>query len=138
MAHWANRLLKQRGIKVSSARLTSHKKTIVDGVAFASKFEADGYRDLLLMEAAGLIRDIRMQVTFRLTPSFKWKADFQYFDLLLNQYVVLERKGVMSDRFRCVLQLWKDFGPYLLIVHYQCRNGYISKEYPCKETPIES
>ncbi len=51
------------------------KKTEVDGILFDSKKEAKRYRELLLMERAGEIQDLRLQYKFVLIPA-------QYEDVL--------------------------------------------------------
>lgn len=45
------------------------KKIIVDGETFDSKKEYRRYRELLLMEKAGLISDLQRQVKFLLIPT---------------------------------------------------------------------
>ena len=45
------------------------KKTIVDGIEFDSKKEADRYRELVLLERAGQIQNLRRQVKYVLIPA---------------------------------------------------------------------
>lgn len=45
------------------------RKTVFDGIAFDSKREADRYRELKLLEKAGKIKDLRLQVPFELIPA---------------------------------------------------------------------
>ena len=45
------------------------KKTIVDGIEFDSKHEADRYRELVLLERAGQIQNLRRQVKYILIPA---------------------------------------------------------------------
>lgn len=67
------------------------KKTVVDGQTFDSKKEANRYKELRLLEKAGAIKDLRMQVKFTLIPAQRdeatgkvverecsYKADFVY------------------------------------------------------------
>ena len=67
------------------------KKTIVDGQKFDSKKEANRYQELVLMEKAGVIKNLSRQVKFVLIPSQRdeatgkvierecsYKADFVY------------------------------------------------------------
>lgn len=58
------------------------KKTEVDGFVFASKKEAARYQQLKLMEAAGEIVDLKMQVKYHCTVNNKkvctYIADFEY------------------------------------------------------------
>ena len=45
------------------------RKTVVDGISFDSKKEASRYRELLLLERAGKIRNLRRQVKYVLIPA---------------------------------------------------------------------
>ena len=45
------------------------RKTRVDGIEFDSKREADRYRELKLLEKAGRIDGLRLQVKFELIPA---------------------------------------------------------------------
>lgn len=45
------------------------KKTLVDGIEFDSKKEAKRYSELKLLEKAGIIQDLRMQVKYVLIPA---------------------------------------------------------------------
>jgi hypothetical protein len=77
------------------------KKTVVDGIEFHSKKEANRWKELLLLERAGVISNLKRQVKFQLIPAQyrpvfdkktrKWKdrcverecsyfADFTYID----------------------------------------------------------
>lgn len=64
-------------------------KIIIDGIEFASKKEGLRYKELKLLERAGLIKELKMQTSFELQPSFKkngktiraitYKSDFDYY-----------------------------------------------------------
>lgn len=69
----------------------NNKKITVDGQIFDSKKEANRYKELRLLEKAGEIKDLRMQVKFTLIPAQRdeatgkvverecsYKADFVY------------------------------------------------------------
>lgn len=68
------------------------KKTVVDGQTFDSKKEANRYQELLLLEKAGVIKNLSRQVKFVLIPSQRdesgkvierecsYKADFVYYE----------------------------------------------------------
>jgi len=45
------------------------KKTVVDGITFDSRAEAARYQDLLILERAGEIQDLRLQVKYVLTAN---------------------------------------------------------------------
>ena len=67
------------------------QKTIVDGVCFDSKTEARRYTDLLILQQAGIISELKCQPAFVLLEGFKditgkreqaikYTADFEYFE----------------------------------------------------------
>lgn len=45
------------------------RKTVVDGITFDSKREAERYRALVLLQSAGEITDLKLQVPFELLPA---------------------------------------------------------------------
>ena len=63
-------------------------KIMIDGIEFDSKKEGLRYKELKLLQRAGLITNLKMQTSFELQPSFKrngktiraitYKADFDY------------------------------------------------------------
>ena len=85
------------------------KKTVVDGQKFDSKKEARRYQELLLMEKAGVIKNLSRQVKFVLIPSQRYesgkvserecsyKADFKYEEDGKN--VVEDVKGFRTKEY---------------------------------------
>ena len=49
-----------------------NKKAVVNGITFDSKKEARRYTELLLLERAGAIQELRRQVKFELIPSQRY------------------------------------------------------------------
>ncbi len=86
------------------------RKTTVDGIEFDSDAEARRYRELCLLERAGEITDLEMQVPYELQPRFKagrrvirpitYIADFRYTDTRTGEQVVEDVKGVETEVFR--------------------------------------
>lgn len=93
-----------------------NKKVTVDGIEFDSRKEANRYRELRLMQRAGKIVGLRLQVPFELIPNqyetvtvqlktktkqvdklverkIEYIADFVYTDLETKQTVVEDVKG---------------------------------------------
>lgn len=79
-----------------------NKKTVINGITFDSKAEAERYAQLLLMERAGEIRNLSRQSTFELIPKqkapsgktergCKYIADFAYFRD--QEFVIEDVKG---------------------------------------------
>ena len=84
------------------------RKTVVDGITFDSKREADRYLVLKNMEEDGTIEDLRRQVRYELIPAFDvdgrhyrpvyYVADFVYMED--GKEVVEDVKGVVTDVYR--------------------------------------
>lgn len=75
----------------------------VDGITFASKREAKRYRDLRLMERAGLITDFRRQRRWRLEVNgvliATYVSDFEY-RTTDGEWVVEDVKGHRTNLYR--------------------------------------
>lgn len=75
------------------------KKVIVDGIEFDSRKEAQRWRELTLLQASGLIHDLKRQVEFELIPKCgrerpaKYHADFSYIDTATGKLVVEDVKS---------------------------------------------
>lgn len=78
-------------------------KTTVGGITFDSKREAARYQELLLLQRAGLIRDLALQVPFAITVNGKkictYIADFQYVDMTTGKTVTEDSKGVRTQTY---------------------------------------
>lgn len=96
----------------------SNKKTLVDGIWFDSKKEANRYQDLLLMQKAKVIRNLAIQQVFELVPSVvlngrkrppvRYKADFTYFDDTKGgAFVVEDTKGFRTEGYKIKRHLMK-------------------------------
>lgn len=87
-----------------------NKKIIIDGIEFDSQLEGKRYKELKLLTKVGVIKDLQLQPTFELIPTFKknnktyrkttYKADFSYFDTRLNKIVVEDTKGFKTDIYK--------------------------------------
>lgn len=94
-------------------------KTVVDGQKFDSKKEANRYQELLLLEKAGVIKNLSRQVKFVLIPSQRdesgkvierecsYKADFTYEEGIKT--VVEDVKGYRTKEYiiKRKLLLWQ-------------------------------
>lgn len=102
-----------------------NKKTIIDGVVFASKLEAKRYTELKLLEKQGIIKDLELQPSYDLIPSFKkdnktyrkstYKADFSYFDIENNKTIVEDTKGFKTPIYMLKKKLFEYNYPNLTI-----------------------
>ena len=86
-----------------------NKKTIVDGIVFDSKHEAECWCQLKLLERCGLISDLKRQVPFELIAPRRingkavrgvyYVADFVYKNAD-GETVVEDAKGYRTDVYR--------------------------------------
>ena len=93
----------------------NNKKTQVDMYVFDSSLEAKRYRQLALLERAGEISNLRLQVPFLLQDSFrkngktyskiKYIADFVYEEK--GQTIVEDTKGMKTDIFKIKQKLFE-------------------------------
>lgn len=72
-------------------------KTTVNGITFDSKRESIRYQELLLLQRAGQIRDLALQVPFAIVVNGKkictYIADFQYVDVASGKTVTEDSKS---------------------------------------------
>lgn len=102
-----------------------NRKVFVGAMAFDSKLEARRYHELLLMQKAGIICDLKTQVPFILQPSFKkggktiraitYKADFVYTVCGTGATVVEDTKGYRTDVYKIKKKLFDYKYPDLTI-----------------------
>ncbi len=88
------------------------QKVEYDGIKFDSKHERDRYIDLKLMERAGVIRDLKLQVPIRVTIGgieiryveskrhLTYRADFQYYDVERDRLVHEDAKGYATREYK--------------------------------------
>ena len=84
-----------------------NKKVVIDNITFDSKLEATRYQELKLLEKKGIIKDLVLQPSYDLIPSFKkgnktyrkttYRADFSYYDNELNKTIIEDTKGFKTD-----------------------------------------
>lgn len=90
------------------------RKTVVDGITFDSRREADRYIVLKSMEEDGAIENLRRQVRYELVPAFDvdgkhyrpifYVADFAYRED--GKEVVEDAKGMRTDVYRLKSKLF--------------------------------
>jgi len=84
-----------------------NEKIIIDGIKFQSKKEGARYLVLKMMETAGLIAGLQLQVPFELnkggTHSLKYIADFTYYENSLQ--IVEDAKGYKTKLFKKKMKL---------------------------------
>ena len=100
-----------------------NEKTEVDGIVFDSRKEANRYRELKMLEKAGEISDLRLQVKYELIPAqyemgtriqgskvqtvercveraVNYVADFVYKDNMTEETVVEDVKGMKTEVYK--------------------------------------
>lgn len=91
-----------------------NKPVTVDNIRFPSQHEAQRYKELTLLEKAGKIKSLALQVPYILIPaqyamvdgkkkcierSVKYVADFVYYDTEAEQWIVEDTKGVRTKEY---------------------------------------
>ena len=102
-----------------------NRKVTVDGYVFDSALEAKRHRQLVLLERAGEIKDLRLQVPFELQEAFRkngqyyrsirYVADFVYYDNRLKQTIVEDTKGMKTEVFKMKQKMFELKYPDLTI-----------------------
>ena len=99
------------------------KKTTVDGITFDSQLEAERYQQLRLLERAGEITDLWLQVELQIyhgridadtgvkLKSCSYYADFMYVDKALHKTVIEDTKGMETPEFRLKWKLAQSMYP---------------------------
>lgn len=95
-------------------------KTVLNGIKFDSKLEAERYAQLKILECAGVIKGLELQPSFELLPSFRkngktwrktvYKADFRYILCEDDEIIIEDVKGstaVITDVFRLKQKLFE-------------------------------
>ena len=86
-------------------------RTMVDGIYFDSKREANRYSELKMMEKAGIINSLKLQPEFKCVVNGKkvctYKADFEYLMVddigpqgQISYYIVEDVKGFKTPVYR--------------------------------------
>ena len=86
--------------------------TEVNGIRFPSRLEAERYEELVLLQKAGKINHLKLQVEFTISRAFRsaedgekfrsviYVADFAYFESETGRWVVEDTKGVETSTFK--------------------------------------
>jgi len=105
------------------------KKVTIDGITFQSTKEGHRYCELKLLERAGEIKDLKMQVPFEVVPALRepdtigkrggikkgktiensviYNADFVYYDNRKQQKIVEDSKGCRTKDYVIKRKLMK-------------------------------
>lgn len=99
------------------------RKTEVNGIVFDSKLESERYTQLMLLEKAGEITGLQLQVEFQFLKGWVnpetgekiksryYVADFVYIDNATNKMIVEDTKGMETTEFRLKWVMVKSLYP---------------------------
>ena len=96
-----------------------NEKKIIDDIEFDSKREANRYQELRLLLRAGLIANLRRQVSYPLAVNgaviCRYRADFVYVDLETGREVVEDSKGYRTKEYRLKAKLFTAIMGYSIL-----------------------
>lgn len=116
-------------IKFDKQRIKKYQRTESHGRSFHSKLEAAHYENLLLLERAKKISNIRCQVHVKLTlAEITSIVDFLVFDHEKNIDVYQETKGFETPEWRIKRRLWQYYGPGPLEIYSGRWSSIVLKE----------
>lgn len=99
------------------------QKTTVDGITFDSRLEGERFQQLRLLEKAGEIWQLRLQVELQIfcgyinpdtgekTKSSFYIADFMYTDMENRKIIVEDTKGMETPEFKLKWKLVQSMYP---------------------------
>ena len=100
-----------------------NEKTMVNGILFDSKLEANRYWELSILQRAGKIKNLKLQPEYELQPAFRkngkafkrisYIADFEYQQD--GKTIVEDTKGFRTEVFRLKEKLFEYKYPNLEI-----------------------
>lgn len=109
---WAQFWAKSKGAAAGapSRDRMGAKITEVDGIKFRSRLEADRYKELKLLKAAGEVKYFLRQVPFDVAPGVVYRCDFY---VVYNTYPpsepgVEDTKGFLTDTSRVKIKVVED------------------------------
>lgn len=89
-----------------------NKKVSFNGIIFDSKREKDRYLELIMLEKANIVKDLKLQVPFILVDKSKWGraikyiADFTY--ISNDQLIVEDCKGFHTPVYKLKKRLFSE------------------------------
>jgi predicted nuclease of restriction endonuclease-like RecB superfamily len=90
-------------------------KISVDGIHFDSKAEAERYKELKMLKAAGEIKGFNIQPSFVLMNGIRYRPDFIICDKEGNIYVE-DVKGFETKEFIIKKRMWQQLYPWMDLI----------------------
>ncbi len=109
------RMTVEEYLKTLKKNKFGNTRVMVDGIEFQSKKEADRYSELKLLQKAGVIEGLKLQVTFELIPAqpdekaVKYIADFVYIEH--GKTIAEDAKGFRTKDYIIKRKLFKHHYP---------------------------
>lgn len=110
-----DKIVTKNAEKVTKSSKYKNVPTMVDGIRFASKKEAEYYEKLKLLQKDGVISFFIRQPSFDLPGGIKYRADFMVFGNLslgLCSVSVVDCKGFSTDTFKLKHRLLQATYPF--------------------------
>ena len=92
-------------------------KTVVDGIKFDSKKEANRYQELKVLKSIGKIENLKLQPRYELQPKYRingrnirnleYKADFEYIDKKTGEIITEDVKGMKTPVYKIKKKLFE-------------------------------
>ena len=96
-------------------------KGYTTGKMYDSTAERDRAEILNLMQKTGEISDLKEQTVIELMIGVKYRPDFDYEEK--GRRVYEDVKGVMTERFRIIIAIWRHHGPGPLRITKRAKYG---------------
>lgn len=87
-------------MKIAKFNKYKAKKIETKDGKFASQLEFRKWSELLIMQNAGLISNLRRQVKIKLGHKVSYIADFVYYDIKKLNLIIADAKGLETKDFR--------------------------------------
>ncbi len=114
MNRWSDCLTKKHQTRGKKEAKPNKYKARRTALGFPSHLEESVYADLLYRQKAGEYRDVERYPSIELMPGVRWKCDFKAFDIALGETVYIEAKGIITERYALIVQMWPTCGTGLL------------------------
>ena len=88
----------------SSYRKYGNRKVWLDNILFQSVHEADRYKELIMLQSAGLITELELQPRFKIVIEGQkictYIADFRYLSTETGQRITEDAKGYPTPEYK--------------------------------------
>ena len=114
-------MIPTRGNKFGARRAVDHQ-----GRSYASTAEKDRAEELLLLQQGGAISGLIAQPVVQLAGAVNYRPDFRYLEAG-GREIFEDVKGVVTERFAVICQLWAKWGPATLRITQRSnrRSGFL-------------